>query len=180
MIALIIAFWMFTILFAVNGVMRGWAKELLVSFSVILALAFIAIAENLMPVLSTTLQQSPEIDYYFRMTVLMIIVFFGYQSPRFSRIAKSTEKRDRVTDMLLGLFMGALSGYMVIGTFWAFSNAAGYPWIKPYIIPPSPQVPGGEASLWMIDRLPPVWLGKVPNIYIAVVLAFIFVIVVFI
>ena len=39
MMSIVILFWMFVILFAIVGWMRGWAKELLVSFSVILALA---------------------------------------------------------------------------------------------------------------------------------------------
>jgi len=38
MMSIVYVFWMYVILFAVIGAMRGWAKELLVSFSVILAL----------------------------------------------------------------------------------------------------------------------------------------------
>ncbi len=37
MVSLIVIFWMYVILFAIIGGMRGWAKELLVTFSVILA-----------------------------------------------------------------------------------------------------------------------------------------------
>jgi uncharacterized membrane protein required for colicin V production len=180
MFSMIAVFWMFVLLFAINGSMRGWAKELLVSFSVILALAFIAVMENLMPVASDLLRNNPELQYYFRMTVLLVIVFFGYQSPRFSRIGKATEKRDRITDLLMGFFMGALSGYMVIGTLWSFMDANNYQWLKSFVIAPSAQTAGGEAALWMLKRLPPIWLGRQPNIYIAVVLAFIFVIVIFI
>ena len=40
MVTLNFLFWMFVILFGVIGAMRGWAKELLVTFSAILALAF--------------------------------------------------------------------------------------------------------------------------------------------
>ena len=54
MMSIVYIFWMYVILFAVIGGMRGWAKELLVSFSVILALAlnhvirrYIPIAQNL-------------------------------------------------------------------------------------------------------------------------------------
>ena len=38
MISILSAFWMFVILFGLIGAMRGWAKELLVVFSVVLAL----------------------------------------------------------------------------------------------------------------------------------------------
>ena len=39
MMSIVYIFWMYVILFAVIGAMRGWAKELLVAFSVITALA---------------------------------------------------------------------------------------------------------------------------------------------
>jgi hypothetical protein len=39
MMSIIYVFWMYVVLFAIIGWMRGWAKELLVSFSVILSLA---------------------------------------------------------------------------------------------------------------------------------------------
>ncbi len=39
MMSIVYLFWMFVILFGIVGLMRGWAKELLVAFSVILALA---------------------------------------------------------------------------------------------------------------------------------------------
>ena len=35
--SIVYLFWMYVILFAVIGMMRGWARELLVAFSVILA-----------------------------------------------------------------------------------------------------------------------------------------------
>ena len=39
MMSLVYVFWMYVLLFAVIGMLRGWAKELLVAFSVVLALA---------------------------------------------------------------------------------------------------------------------------------------------
>ena len=54
MMSIVYVFWMYVILFAIVGWMRGWAKELLVAFSVILALAvnhvlrkYIPLAQNL-------------------------------------------------------------------------------------------------------------------------------------
>ena len=108
------------------------------------------------------------------------MVFFGYQSPRITRLAKAAEKRDRIQDLLLGLIMGAVSGFMVIGTIWSYADLAGYPVFASYMTAPSAQQVGGAAALRIIQILPPLWLGKPPNIYIAVVLAFIFVIAVFV
>ena len=39
MMSIVYLFWMYVILFGVIGSMRGWAKELLVAFSVVTALA---------------------------------------------------------------------------------------------------------------------------------------------
>lgn len=180
MISMTVIFWMFVFTFALVGMMRGWAAELLISFSVILALALIAVIENLLPIVGDALRANPAMDYIVRMSIVLFIVFFGYQSPKFSRIAKAVDKRDRLSDSILGFIMGAVSGYMVYGTFWSFANSASYPFIKDMVIPPSPQTPGGQAALWLLEWMPPMWLGEQPMIYIAVVLAFVFVIVVFI
>jgi hypothetical protein len=176
MIGLVIVFFMFLGLFAFIGSMRGWAKELLVIFSVILALAIISVMENLMPVLGPFLKSNPVIQYWVRIGTVLIMTFFGYQSPRINRLAKASEKRDRIQDALLGLFMGLLSGYFVVGTLWSFSNTAGYPGLNEYITAPPANLADVTASVLKI--LPPMWLVE-PWIYIAVVLAFIFVIVVF-
>lgn len=180
MISMLIVFYMFVALFATIGAMRGWAKELLVIFSVILALAFISVVELLIPVLGPFITSNPVFQFYFRVTVVVVLSFFGYQSPRIARLAKAAEKRDRIQDLLLGMIMGAISGFMVVGTIWSFAHAAGYPVFTDYMTAPVPGGPGGDAALRIIRVLPPVWLGKPPNIYIAVVLAFIFVIAVFV
>ena len=39
MISIIYVFWMYVILFAIIGMLRGWAKELLVGFAVVVAVA---------------------------------------------------------------------------------------------------------------------------------------------
>ena len=46
MISILSAFWMFVILFGLIGAMRGWAKELLVIFSIVLALFLIYVLET--------------------------------------------------------------------------------------------------------------------------------------
>ena len=49
MISILSAFWMFVILFGLIGAMRGWAKELLVVFSVVLAFFLIYVLESYTP-----------------------------------------------------------------------------------------------------------------------------------
>jgi len=49
MMTLTFAFWMLVILTAIIGAMRGWAKELLVTFSVVLALFIIEVSIRYVP-----------------------------------------------------------------------------------------------------------------------------------
>jgi uncharacterized membrane protein required for colicin V production len=55
MMSIVYLFWMFVILFALVGWMRGWAKELLVAFSVILALALNHVLRRYIPIAQTLL-----------------------------------------------------------------------------------------------------------------------------
>ena len=179
MMSIVVVFYLFVFLFAIIGTMRGWAKELLVIFSVILALAFINVLEEFVPGVGPMIKGNPDIQFWLRISIVVFMVFFGYQTPKLSRFAKAAERRDQIQDLMLGFIMGAVSGYFVVGTLWSFVVSAGYPFGE-WLVPPSPGQPLYEATERVVRLLPPVWLGKSPNIYIAVVLAFIFVIVVFI
>jgi hypothetical protein len=135
MIGMVLVFYMFLAVFAFAGATRGWAKEMLVIFSIVLALAVIAVMENLIPFVGPFLTGSPVIQYWVRVSLILALTYFGYQSPKMQRLVKATEKRDRIQDILLGTFMGLLTGYFVIGTIWSFSAAAGYPMFTQYILP---------------------------------------------
>jgi len=179
MISMVVIFYIFLILFAIMGSMRGWARELMVIFSTILALAFISVLENLMPGVREILKSNASLQFWLRIIIVAVVVFFGYQSPKFSRIGDAT-KKERISDVLLGLVFGAISGYFIVGSLWYYLDAAGYAGLSKYVIPPNNNVPLGETAQNLLDMLPQAWLAKAgsPNIYVAVVLAFIFVIVV--
>jgi len=179
MISLLVAFYIFIFVFAIIGAMRGWAKEMLVSFSVVLALALIAVLEILLPVTRNIIQPGSTQQFWIRSVILFLLVFFGYQSPKLSQLARAAIRRDQIQDVILGLVFGALNGYLIFGTIWAYMDAAGYPF-APYITAPSPVDPLGETALRVVEILPPNWLGEPPLIFIGIVIAFIFVIVVFI
>jgi len=49
MMSIVYLFWMYVFLFGVIGAMRGWAKELMVSFSVVTALAVNMLLEKYIP-----------------------------------------------------------------------------------------------------------------------------------
>jgi hypothetical protein len=176
MVSLNFVFWMYVVLFAVIGGMRGWAKELMVSFSVILALTFITLISNYIPFVRDVLQKDNQVMYFWlRAIILGLVVFFGFQTQHIARFAAKLN-REKLQDAFLGVFLGAINGYLIAGSLWYYLADAGYPFTQ-YISAPS----GDFAKLaeTMLRFMPPVILGT-PGIYFAVVIAFIFVIVVFI
>ena len=177
MVSLNIVFWMFVILFAIIGGMRGWARELLVAFSVILALTFATLLDNYIPFIRDVLKpDSPVLYFWLRSAIIVLLVFFGYQTPNIPRFAAKMN-REKIQDSLLGIFIGAINGYLIVGTLWFFLAEAGYPFSV--ITEPASGSQIEKVALAMLRYMPPKLLG-IPGIYFAVVIAFIFVIVVFI
>lgn len=171
MMTLAFAFWLYVIIFMVIGAMRGWAKELLVMFSVVLSLFLLEVLGRYIgPVREffTPPNKSPE--FWARSMVLILMVFFGYQTPNLPRLAGKMT-RERLADSLLGIFLGAVNGFLIVGSLWYFLQDSGYPFPK-FITKPSPDPV-------ILSYLPPRWLG-IPTIYFAVAVAFLFVLIVFI
>lgn len=186
MVSLLVVFYMFVILFAIIGAMRGWAQELLVTFSVILAFFLINILENIVLTRfggGVVVDKSP-LQFWLRVAIVGVLVFFGYQTPKISRFA-SAARKDRISDSFLGFFLGGINGYLFAGTLWFYMDYAGYPFkyfMDPHVfLETSIDLnPPAQAVIDFVSRLPPAWLGSEPGIYLAVGLAFLFVLVVFI
>jgi len=177
---------MFVVLFAVIGAMRGWAQELLVTFSVILAFFLINVLENvvLKKYAPGVLGDKSISKFWLRTLLVVVLVFFGYQTPRITRFAGSI-KKDKISDSFLGIFLGGINGYLIAGTLWFYMADAGYPF--KYFLDPAKLLelniemsPPIQIAIDFVNKLPPAWLGSDPGIYIAVGLAFLFVLVVFI
>ena len=184
MASLSVIFWMYVILFAIIGGMRGWAKELLVTFSVILAITFKTLLESYVPFLRDLVAQSLTPDpphnivvavFWMRVIILGLLVFFGYQTPNIPRFATKLT-REKLQDIILGVFIGALNGYLIAGSIWFYMADAGYPFSH-IVAPPTGDL--AQISETMLKYMPPRLLG-VPGVYFAVVISFIFVIVVFV
>jgi len=180
MISLIVVFWMYVILLAAVGAMRGWAKELLVSFSVVLCLALNHVLKKYIPLVSmlpvVPAEGTTPYLFWIRASVLAGLVYFGYQTVVSIPHLAGKATRERLADTLFGLVMGAFNGYLIVGTVWFYLHEAQYPF--PNII----EAPRGDL-LKVVERMmafmPPRLLGE-PWIYFAVILAFVFVLVVFI
>lgn len=178
MVSINVVFWMLVALFALIGGVRGWAREILVTFGMILAMFVIAVLERFVPFIRDTLPVSaPTTLFWLRAVLVLVLVFFGYQTPKLPRIAESGRfARERLQDILLGFFLGGVNGFLIWGSIWFYLHQAGYPF--PIISAPNPATPVGEAALRLMPFLPPAWLGT-PGIYFAVAIAFVFVLVVF-
>jgi hypothetical protein len=178
MISLVVMFWIFVVMFGIIGAMRGWAKELLVTFAVVLALFFITVLELFVPFIRDVLSGGSGAPlFWIRLGITFVLVLFAYQTPNIPKLAGSNRfVRERLQDVLLGIFIGMVNGYFVIGSIWYFLNAADYPF--PNVI----SAPTGEV-LTLVNKyvaiLPPALLGS-PAIYFAVAIAFAFVLMVFI
>jgi uncharacterized membrane protein required for colicin V production len=176
MVSLAFIFWMYVVLFSIIGGMRGWAKEIMVSFSVILALTFTTLLSNYIPFIRDVLQKDNKSLYFWLRTIILILlVFFGYQTPNIARFAAKMT-REKLQDVILGAVIGALNGYLIAGTIWFYMADAGYPFTNAITAPSGDLAKVAEA---MLHYMPPKLLG-IPGIYFAVVVAFMFVIVVFI
>ena len=176
MISLNFTFWLLVILFGVIGMMRGWAKELLVSFSLVLGLAFNSLLMRYVPVIKSLPVDEPPL-FWIRACIVLSLVFFGYQTVALPRFA-SKANREKLQDSLLGLVLGALNGFLIVGTLWFYLAEANYPFAD-LITPPVAGTPMGDAANSLLPMLAPRLLGE-PAIYFAVMICFIFVLVVFI
>jgi uncharacterized membrane protein required for colicin V production len=175
MVTLAFVFWMYVVMFALIGAMRGWAKELLVSFSVILALTFTTLLSRYVPFIRAMQDDNAVFYFWLRTLILVMLVFFGYQTTKVERFAAKMS-REKIQDVILGFFLGALNGYLIAGTIWFYLDIAAYPF-KEVIEAPSGDF--ANVAKNMLEYMAPNLLG-VPGIYFAVVVAFIFVLVVFI
>ena len=179
MITLDFFFYIMIVFFAIIGSMRGWAKEMLVSFSVILAIFIVSILESLMPSLVEQITRAGATAYFWVRTILLfMLVFFGYQTPNIQKLGPSKFARDRLQDVLLGAVLGAVNGFLVVGTLWYFMDTANYPF-QPKILPPTADDWLTGSAYNLIAYLPPMWLQG-PLLYVTVALAFLFVLVVLI
>jgi F0F1-type ATP synthase assembly protein I len=167
-------FWCLVVLFAVIGSLRGWAKELLVACSLILAMFINMLIDKYASSLMATLTVQEVFGVH--AGVFCILAYFGYLTPRMPWIPGERLIRETLQDFLLGTLLGALNGILLAGSIWYFLHRAGYPFPGLEIARLSANSPDVKA---MIQYMPPALLGEA-WVLIAVAAAFVFVIVVFV
>jgi hypothetical protein len=177
MVSLTVLFGMSIILFGIIGAMRGWVKELLVTSAIVLGLFINAILSTYVEPYQTTLGlQSPGAQFVIRAGLIVLLAFFGYQTPHI-RALQEKVAREKLEEVLLGLVLGLLNGFLLAGSVWAYLHEAGYP--TSLVIQPAEGSELAQQFENLIQYLPPNLL-PVPRVYFAVGLVFVFVIVVFV
>lgn len=194
MLSLYVLFWLMIVLFALIGAMRGWSKEVIAMAGLILSLFVlktfgwtlvrivggvddVAIAANLPAVMRR--------QFYLLALIHLVIAFFSYQGVNL--IGGRLSGRERLQERLLGMIVGAVNGYLVVGTLWALLEfqvtadgfvplTSGFPYaFDPLLTRPIAATPGMQL---VMTHLPLPWLsGALP---IMMVLIFLFVIIVII
>jgi len=176
-VSLTVLFGILVVLFAVIGAVRGWAKELLVTSSIILALFIIQILEtHIRPYYTALVMQPPGTQFVIRAVMLGLLTFFGYQTPHI-RALQPKLVRERLQDVLLGILMGALNGYLLFGSLWYFLHELNYPTALVQMPPEGTEL--FDQITNVIAFLPPKIL-PIPQLYFAVGIVFVFIIVVFV
>lgn len=186
--------------FALIGTLRGWTREVIATAGLILSLftlnQFGFFLVGLLGATADAIAQGADPipirrqQFYILMTIHLIITFFSYQGPALAgaRFGERLRIRDSLQDKVLGAIIGALNGYLIIGTLWAFleyqitasSTWARLPFGIPYPFDPATLTrPGAEAAVnSLIENLPLPLLS--PYLPFLVVIVFLFVLIVMI
>jgi lysylphosphatidylglycerol synthetase-like protein (DUF2156 family) len=175
MISLAVIFWIFIILFAFIGMLRGWARELLVTLSGVVALFLLALIERYIPAITASMSGTSL--FWFRTIIILAAAVFGYLAPKLPPLAINVKLSfESLQNSILGMIIGAFNGYLILGSIWHFLDKAAYPFAG-IITAPDGASAAGQKAVWLINHLPPTWLD-IPLVYIAVVVMLVIVFVV--
>ncbi len=167
--------WTSVILLGLVGANRGWAKELLLTFGLVLSIAINKLVAFI-PIVGA-LEEGNTSLFWIRLVITATLAFFGYQVVVSIQRLSTRSNRERVQDSLFGAVIGAINGYLLFGSIWYYLHVMGYTTLG--FLPPVPGTLAGDAALLVINYLPPDLLGGV-GLFIAVILMVIFVAVVYI
>lgn len=190
MIALVTTLWIMIIFFAIVDAQRGWTRAVIATSGLVLSLfAINQFAPFLFGALGHFEQTFEETMWRRQIFVLaaihLTIGFFSYAGPAFAgRLSTRLAIRDNIQDKILGLLVGAVNGYLAVGTLLSFLEyrLTGDGWVAttPMKYPFSIEVLARSASIDAISQWLPIPL-MTNNPYVLpvlLVLVFLFVLVV--
>lgn len=176
MVSLTVLFGTFVILLGVIGAMRGWAKELLVTSALVLGLFLNSILATYIRPYQVLMETAPPGTIFLvQAGLLLLLAFFGYQTPKIQALQPKLV-RERFEEVALGLFMGLLNGFLLVGSIWFYLNATGYQ-MTDLVIAPEGELK--EQVDGLMAYMPPSLL-PIPHVFFAVGVVFVFIIVVFV
>jgi len=126
MIGLVTTLWIMIGFFAIVDMQRGWTRAVISTSGLVLALFAI---NQFGPFLFNALGHYNEgfnetiwrREIFILSAILLTIAFFAYAGPAFTgRLAGRLAIRDNIQDKLLALLVGAVNGYLAIGTLISF------------------------------------------------------------
>ncbi len=191
MIALLTTLWIMIGFFAVVDMQRGWTRAVIASSGLVLSL--FAIDMFLPRVFKAFGMYDQDFsDEIWRRQILILaaihltIGFFAYAGPAFAgKLSSRLAIRDNIQDKFLGFLVGAVNGYLAVGTLLSFLQwriLADGNWVEtaPRQYPFSPEVIARAASLDAFSQWLPInLLTENPVILpVLLVLVFLFVLVV--
>jgi uncharacterized membrane protein required for colicin V production len=157
---------------AVIGAFRGWAKELLVLFSIVFALFVIYLMNQNFQFYRDFITQKPENEFWVNAIIILAMSFFGYQTPQRIGFLAERSIRVRVQDFVLGLLFGGINGYFLFGSIWFYLDKAEY-FVNQI------DAPAAEQVAKILGILPPSYMMSTPVITTAIAVAFLLIIVVY-
>jgi uncharacterized membrane protein required for colicin V production len=186
-------FWLLVGFFGIIGAMRGWVKEVIALSGLILALFIVDFFGNYFmaflgstgdPVVDTV-QIRRQIFYGFSF-VTWLVAFFSYQSPALAggKFAQRLRIRDNFQDKFMGLVIGAINGYLIVGatlSYLEYILQSRGNWVR---LPAGIQYPFPPETITRVDIQPLMDLLPMPILApylpILLVVVFLFVIIVMI
>ena len=126
MIGLVTTLWIMIAFFAVVDMQRGWTRAVIATSGLVLSLfAINQFAPFLFGALGHFDEAFNETIWRRQIFVLaaihLTIGFFSYAGPAFAgKLSSRLAIRDNIQDKLLGLLVGAVNGYLAVGTLISF------------------------------------------------------------
>ncbi|MCS7251288.1 MAG: hypothetical protein NZ572_02450 [Thermoflexus sp.] len=163
MIALHTVFWAFVLIFAFIGALRGVAKEILVSASIVGIMFLFSLLQQFLPGIWESFTRDPATGFLTETIAIGTAALFGYAGPTLSMQLAGRAKREKGVEIIAGFAAGAINGWLIAGSILFFLHHAGYPF-RDILQPPGPDSP-------LMDLLPwtPPAVMKPPVLYFMVV-----------
>ena len=139
MINATIVLWVFVILFGMVGLMRAWQKEIIATASLVLAIFALSFAnqgdrlaglvKEPAPGAGVNLAKEQDQAKVNRWAILaapfLFIAFFGYLGPAITRQVASGRFQDKarvgVQEGIVGFLLGGINGYIIVSTLARFA-----------------------------------------------------------